>query len=182
VVLLASIWIGKYLPDKEHTQGPFGIISSALQRHQNKVLIIILIIQLIGGVVAAQFDYRYIFSQAKATAEFIKKERLDNLLIAGDEYTGVAPISGYLGQKIYYPRVHRVGSFWILKEGWQPNVSVDEVIVDVENFKKKDGRDVLLILNYPLDDQKLEKYSLKKVSEFLPAIVGYEQYYLYLDK
>ena len=179
MVFLASIWVGRYLHDKEHTQGPFGIISSALQKHQNKVLIVILAIQLIGGVVAAQFDYRYIFSQAKATAEFIKKEKLDGLLIAGDEYTGVAPIGGYLGQMIYYPRVHRVGSFWILKEGWLPNVSVDEILVDVEKFKKKDGRDVLLILNYPLDNQKLEKYSLIKVSEFLPAIVGYEQYYLY---
>jgi len=182
VVFLASIWMGKYLHDKEHTQGPFGVISSALQRHQNKVLIVILTIHLIGGVVAGQFDYRYIFSQAKPTAEFIKKEKLDNLLIAGDEYTGIAPIGGYLGQKIYYPRVHRVGSFWILKEGWLPNVSVDEILDDVEKFKKKDGRDVLLILNYPLDNQKLEKYSLIKVSEFLPAIVGYEQYYLYLDK
>ncbi|MEK7400005.1 MAG: hypothetical protein AAB116_23930 [Candidatus Poribacteria bacterium] len=182
VMLLASIWMGKYLREKEHNKGPFAVISSALQRHQNKVLIVILTIHLIGGVVAAQFDYRYIFSQAKATAEFIKKEKLDDLFIAGDEYTGVAPISGYLGQRIYYPRVQRMGSFWILKEGWLPNISVDEILVDIEKFKKKDGRDVLLILNYPLDNQKLEKYSLKKVSEFLPAIVGYEQYYLYLDR
>ena len=40
----------------------------------------------------------------------------------------------------------------------------------------------IIILNYPLDDQKVEEYSLTKVSEFVSAIVGYEQYYWYLDK
>lgn len=182
MLFLSSVWIEKYYRDIEFKWKPLNGISMAFRKHRSKVLTLVLVIHLVGGVVAAQYDYRYIFSQARATAKFIKKEKLDDLLIAGDEYTGVAPVSGYLGEKLYYPRVHRVGSFWILKKGWLPNVTPDEVLKEVKAFGEKMGRDVLIILNYPLDEQMVERYSLTKVAEFVGAIVGYEQYYLYLGK
>ncbi len=182
MLFLSSIWVGKYNRDIEFKWKPLNGISMAFGKHKGKVLTLILVIHLVGGVVAAQYDYRYTFSQARGTAKFIKKEKLDDLIIAGDEYTGVAPVSGYLGKKLYYPRVHRVGSFWILKQGWLPNVTPDEVLKEAKAFGEKRGRDVLIVLNYPLDEQMLEKYSLTKVAEFVGAIVGYEQYYLYLGK
>jgi hypothetical protein len=180
MLFLASVWIEKYCRNMEHKWRPLDKISLAFRRHKNKVLTLILAIHLVGGVVAAQYDYRYTFSQAKATAKFIKKEKLDDLIIAGDEYTGVAPVGGYLGKKLYYPRVHRFGSFWILKKGWLPDVTVDDVLKEVMRLGEEKKQDVLILLNYPLDEQKAEEYSLAKVSEFVSAIVGYEQYYLYL--
>jgi hypothetical protein len=179
VLFLASLWVEKYFCNTKHIWKPLGRISTALQKHRNIVITIILAINLVGGIVAARYDYKYTFSEAKATAEYIKKEKLDGMFIAGDEYTGIAPISGYLGEKLYYPRVHRVGSFWILNKDWLPTVTIDEILEDVEKTRKEDGRSLLLILNSPLDDQRLQKYSLTKIAEFLPAIVGYEQYYLY---
>jgi len=181
MAFLAAVWVGKYCRDIEFKWKPLNRISIALGTHLNKVLTLILVVHLVGGVVAAQYDYRYTFSQAKATAKFIKQEKLDDLLIAGDEYTGVAPVGGYLGKKLYYPRVHRVGSFWILKKGWLPDVKVDDIIKEIKRFGSERGQHALLILNYPLDEQMVERYSLTKVSEFVGAIVGYEQYYLYLS-
>ncbi len=102
--------------------------------------------------------------------------------MAGDEYTGVAPVSGYLGKKLYYPRVHRVGSFWILKEGWLPDVMADDMLKEINEFAEKKEQNVLIILNYPLNDQQMKTYSLIKIAEFVGAIIGYEQYYLYLEK
>lgn len=178
MLFLVSLWIGKHCADIEFRWGPLNKINAALRSHRNKALTAILVIHLAGGVVAAQFDYRYEFSGARATARFIKEKKLDDLLIAGDEYTGVAPVSGYLGQKLYYPRVHRVGSFWILKQGWLPDVSADDMLREIDEYAK--GRDVLIILNYSLNDQQMETYSLTKIAQFLGAMVGYEQYYLYL--
>lgn len=134
MLFLASIWVEKQCHDMERMWRPLNRISIAFRRHKNKVLTAILVIHLVGGVVAAQYDYRYTFSQAKATAKFIKKGKLNDLIIAGDRYTEVAPIGGYLGKKLYYPRIRGFGSFWFLKKGWWPDVTVDNLLKEVRRL------------------------------------------------
>jgi hypothetical protein len=70
-----------------------------------------------------------------------------------------------------------------LTKGWDRPATVDEVLKEIREVKGEKGQDWLVILNYPLDDQKMQEYSMNKVAEFAgPTIVEYEEYYLYVMK
>jgi hypothetical protein len=180
VLFVVSIWIEGYCRDNKHLLKFLNKISLIFKRRLGIVLTAILVIHFVSAVVASQFDYRYVFSEAEATAKFIKKEKMDDMIIAADEDTEVAPVSGYLGKELYYPRIHRFGSFWTLKQDWFPNATVDDILNDTIKLQNEKKQDLLIILNYPLDEQIMKEYLLTRVTEFTGSIIKDEQYYLYL--
>lgn len=70
ILFLVSIWIEGYYRDIKILE-PLNRISLIFRRHMSVVLTVILVIHLVAGVIAAQFDYRFAFSEAKATARFM---------------------------------------------------------------------------------------------------------------
>jgi len=178
MLFIASVWISKQRSILKLYK-PLDIMSSWLNKHNDKVLSVILIAHVIGGVIATRMDYLYTFSQGKAAANFVKKARLDNSVIVGDVDYVVSTLAGYLENKIYYTRGDRLGSYVI----WDKKRN--DVVVDIfdksEQLGKEYSQDILLVLSYSLDESSVSQHSLREVARFQKSVTG-EEYYLYLLK
>jgi hypothetical protein len=95
----------------------------------------------------------------------------------GSEDFTMTPISGYLGQKIYYPESQKMASFVLFNRQRQP-VNDLETLQQVQ-AKLKESSPVVLILNHPLETS-LPSLKIKPLEKFTYSFIGNEQYYLYL--
>jgi len=179
ISFVSSIWISNYCRDVR-IFNPIGKLSLIIERSLNKVLTVILFIHLAGGVAGAVMDYMYVFSQGKATADFIRREGMEGMLIVGDTDFTASTVVGYLEREIYYPRGDRVGSFVIWDKKRTEPLTVKEILERAVKLSLREKKDCLLVLNYRLSDEMISRYSLKEIARFEKAVVGDEVYYLYL--
>lgn len=137
----------------------------------------ILFIHLSVTVVAAYHEINYPFSNAVKVADYLKKEGLDELNMAGDEYTAAA-VAGIMDKEIYYPQTKRSGKYMILDDAkeWLP----EQGIIDksYEHFAPM-KEDFLLLMNNPIAPMP-GNYQL--LASFDHAIVGDENFYIYRVK
>ena len=81
-------------------------------------------------------DYRYIFSNGKRTAEYIKQQDMQEMIMVGDTDFAISTVVGYLGKnEIYYPKGSRFGSFVRWDKERTHGVSNDD-IVEAGEFAK----------------------------------------------
>ncbi|HEX7185072.1 MAG TPA: hypothetical protein VF756_24805 [Thermoanaerobaculia bacterium] len=71
----------------------------------------LLLVHLIGAVTLYALDLALPFSAAKATAEFIARQGLAGMPIAGKQDYGASPVGGYLQRALYYPNSGKTGTF-----------------------------------------------------------------------
>jgi hypothetical protein len=179
MLFLASAWISHYCRDAKRLR-LLNRLSSIFRRHLNIPLALILVTHLVGGVAATAMDYRYTFSQAKATAHYIRESKMDGMVMVGDYDHTASTVAGYLGNSIYYVRGDRLGSFVIWDKKRTKNISHDDVLRKAKELADLKKQDVLIILYSALKKEKLSQYSLTEVSKFEKAVVANEVYYLYL--
>ena len=183
ILFLAAIWISRYCADAEPRNrarhGPFwkrlNRLSLATERSLTYVLILLLTVQLIGGVAAASLDYKYPFSEGKAVARFIKEEKLDDMMIAPEVRSDVSlEILGYLERdQFYYPRPKRFGSF----VSWDPiyastaYLPTEDVLQEIRRFCDETSEDVLIISGQVYPEAIRLKYDLKNLKVFRPSVI-----------
>lgn len=146
-------------------------------RTQTKFLIFILVCQFIAGSLYFVNDFIVPYSASKATATFIQAQNLEEMLIVGSSHYAVAPISGYLNRKIYYPEIESWGSFVIFNTDIR-EVSPEDVLRQVNQLLRSDDTDVLLILNYELN-VSAEGLAIAPLAQFTKSFIHDEEYYLY---
>jgi hypothetical protein len=123
---------------------------------------------------------------AKSVAEYINERGLNNRLIVGYPDSATMPIVGYLGiSRAYYPQGDRFGSFIRWDKQSRKRITEQEVIDKARRLEAQqltDGKSqgALIILIKPLGDDLVRASKLKKIGEFTGAIVGYENFYIYL--
>ena len=139
-------------------------------------LVALLIVHLVAGLGASVADWALPFSASKATAAFITSRQMDRMPIAADVDHAASAVAGYLGRRIYYPRGDRMGSF-VIWDKTRSNTTADEVLKRLKEFSDRQGRDVLLVMNYQLVDSG---YPEVPIAEFTASVVAREEYYLYL--
>ena len=142
-------------------------------------LLIILMIHFFGGVTAAIIDIKYPFSASKDVFKYLKKEKMEDKVLAGDKDYAITSIAGYLNKEIYYPRKGDFGTFviWNIERTreYDDEYILKNIFLEF-NQVKKDG---ILIFNYKLKDNLVLKYNLQKMKEFKESIVWDEKFYLY---
>ncbi|NJN86286.1 MAG: hypothetical protein HC881_08180 [Leptolyngbyaceae cyanobacterium SL_7_1] len=132
---------------------------------------------MVAGVFAFSMDLVHPFSSSKDTANFIKAQQLEDLLIAGSDDVIVSPIAALLDKEIFYLELNQFGSF-IPPESRQP-VQFQDLFERTYQLLEQQDRNILLILNYELTarDADVEATELAVFDRnFLPE----EKYYLYL--
>jgi hypothetical protein len=143
------------------------------------VLGLLLGIQALAGLYAAAMDFRYPFSQARATAAFIRNHRLeDRVLVADIDYV-MSSLSAYLHQPLYYPRGERWGTYQLNVHPPRRVTNMGHIVAAAERLSLASGKDYLLILNYPLNELSRASRSLRTVGKSGEAIVREESFYLY---
>jgi hypothetical protein len=179
---IAAVWLARGSLDSTKAcsagteRRPAGIVILSL------VLTVIFAVQAVGGLFAVGMDIVHPFSQAKATARYIKQKGYGDLPIVGEMDYLMTPVSGYLGRKIYFVRGERLGSYvkWDMKRF--QDVSPQLILQRAEQFVWKKRKDCLILLNFHLDPRLERPGHLTKLMVTGRAIVGSEVYRIYLMK
>ena len=181
MIFIVSVWVSYYCDDAKRLR-PLNRLSSMFRRHINMPLALILTAHLVGGAAATGMDYIYTFSQARAVAGYIRESKMEDMIMVGEADHAVSTIAGYLGNRVYYPRGDRFGSFVIWDEARTKDVPHDDIFRKARELVDLKKQDVLVILNSAPSKKILSKYSLTEMSKFEGAVVANEIYYLYLIK
>ena len=119
----------------------------------------------------------YPFSAAKITAQYIRQQKLDRFLIAGDEDVSLEPIAGYLNKQVFFFSRNAFSTYLIYDKLRRiPDEST--VLVMADSLLKANGDTILLVTNYPL--KKNPWLSPRKIQSFESSIRWDEIYFLYL--
>ena len=140
----------------------------------------ILGLQLIAGIVAFSRDLITPYSSSQVTANFIKDNELSNHLIMGSEDFTIAPISGYLNQKIYYPESQKLGSY-VLFNNERKIVNDGDIMKQMINIIAEENQDILLIMNREFMERS-PNLDIEFIEKFTKSFIYNEKYYLYLVK
>jgi hypothetical protein len=185
ITLIAALWIH---PDcapceKSFWRKYFKPISEKIAA---RALLVLLIIQLISTSIAVMIDYRYVFSSAKQTAQFLRSNNLDSAEMIGDVSYATTSVAAYLMNKpIFYPDAQRYGTFIKWDNQRTKSVNLSTLLRDSQRLANQ-GRKVVLILNQPIDEYKpgidaidSKKY-FEKIFESDKTILWDERFYVYL--
>lgn len=183
ILFIICLWLANYFSPEEPKYKFLKRPAIFAEKHLNIFLILMLSSQLIAGVMESVRDWFYQYSSGKETAQFIKENKLENMLMIGDDDYVASIISGYLNKKIYYPRRHEFGSFAAWNKKRINLIAREEVLGQAEKLMLQNQQSVLLILNYKLDPSEMPSH-LKMIAQFTdhfdrPEVIG-EVFYLYL--
>jgi hypothetical protein len=173
ILLIACLWMLKneFLKKRNLT-----LKQKAESRFRSQFLTVILSLHLLGGVHAYSIDLFYPFSVGRETAQYIKNNNLDQLIIVGQRYAQAAVLSGYLNQQIYYPDTGQFGSFWTIKKKKKD-------IKNIEGLIRGNPNETLLVLTYKLESDSVFPPDIKitELKRFVkPTIEPYEKaFYIY---
>ncbi len=189
IIFIAALWIASNYKDSRFfvkiLEEIFDDFFKTIMRyhklvlhHKKSFIMIILWLQVIAGIVAFSRDLIRPYSSSKITADYIKNNNLNNNFIMGSEDFTIAPISGYLNQKIYYPESKKLGSY-VLFNNTRKIVNDDDIIEQVIQIIKSQTKDVLLITNreFSIDSSQL---NIRFLDKFTNSFIYNEKYYLYL--
>ncbi|XHU95701.1 MAG: hypothetical protein JJP05_08455 [cyanobacterium endosymbiont of Rhopalodia gibba] len=193
IILITSLWIEHYCFNSESLVNLFRCLPQKLYKlssswlkfviyHKGNFLMIILYLQLIAGIVAFSRDSLTPYSASRATANFIQKNNLESMIIVGSEDFTIAPISGYLNKKIYYPESKKLGSYVLFNE--QRKIINDEEILTTINQlinNSENKKNIILILNRQLKTIRSD-LEIISLAQFKKAFIYNEKYYLYSIK
>ena len=188
LILITTFWLSQYYtPSNLLTQFIFKIpenFSPMITRWLNwtkkykiTFLMIILYAQLAAGIVSFSRDIFLPYSASRDTSQYIKAKGWQDRFIIGSEDFTIAPISGYLERKIYYPESQKEGSF-VLFNQHRTIVNDQEILGQLQKLIQQNPKPLLLILNRKLDASP-SGLTIEPIKEFTRSFIGNETYYLY---
>ena len=188
LILITAFWLTQYyLPSNLLTQLIFKIpekftliITRWLnwtKKYKVTFLMIILYAQLAAGIVSFSRDIFLPYSASRETAQYIQAKGWQDRFIIGSEDFTIAPISGYLQRKIYYPESQKKGSF-VLFNQQRKIVNDQEISSQLQTLIQQNPKPLLLILNHKLDASP-SCLVIEPLKEFTRSFIGNETYYLY---
>ncbi|MBF0618516.1 MAG: hypothetical protein HQK88_17085 [Nitrospirae bacterium] len=176
---VAALWISSYYPLKEFSKPSYNAFFSFFERNKNHFLTLIFSAAVIGSLIANTLDYIYPFSEAKETAEFIRKNNWQNMPVSGHWDYATSSVSGYLDRPFYYPVADRIGTFTVWKAVKNDKVNV---LMRVDRYRDFERSDILFIANEPIPDELVRLTGLIPLKQFTQSVVKSEEFYLYMIK
>ncbi|HEV8579870.1 MAG TPA: hypothetical protein VGX68_12410 [Thermoanaerobaculia bacterium] len=141
---------------------------------RNRTLLILLVLQAVAGAYASWMDLRHPFSNGGATAELIRRERLDRYPLLGYREPPAATVALALGRPLYFPSR---GVFTTYPDWGPKQRELDDRALRcaARELARREGRDIILIIN-----RELPMWGeLTAVGVRSGAIVVTEDYHLY---
>jgi hypothetical protein len=173
ILLIVCLWLlKKELLSKQRIAPK----QNNIDKFRNQFLTVILSVHLLAGIHAYSVDLFYPFSVGRETAQYIKKNNLDNLTIISQRYRQAAVLSGYLDKQVYIPGTGEFSSFW------KTEIKMKDISI-VEEVIRNNPDDTLLVLTYPLESEPvfpadIQVTELKRFEK--PTIEEFENsFYIY---
>ena len=185
IALISALWI---YPDCASSEKPWWgkYFKSFSEKLASRALLALLIIQFISSSIAIFIDYRYVFSSAKETAQFLRSNDLASAEMIGDVSYTASAVAAYLNNKqFFYPDAQRYGTFIKWDNQRTKEVNLSTLLSDSRRLALQ-GHPVVLILNQSLDGYKIgpdlnaSQIYFKKIFESSPIILWDERFYVYL--
>lgn len=178
ICFIMSAWLTPYC-DKVALSRGLQKLSDLAQQIFSKLFMILLAFQAVAGITAAYSDYQYVFSNARATAQFLNTEQYSNAKLVGNVDFTVSAIAGYLpGRQIFYPNGDRYGTF-IRWDSARKGATIP-AIIEAAKAQVEQGREaVILVLSTPLEESVAQRNHLNLLKSFTGAGVQDENFYLY---
>lgn len=177
-IFLACIWISRYFHQSYQIPKPFQKITNYCKKYQNKIITIILTVQMFSGFYAYSMDLIYPFSRSQVAAQYIQKQGLSEEFLFGAKDTILSPISAYIDKKIFYLEYNRFGSFFNNRQRkYLENQS--ELIEKIDFIINNNSAKNILILSEPLNITS-NNLKFNQLNAFDNSILGEERYYIYL--
>ncbi|MCW5317017.1 hypothetical protein GTQ43_25315 [Nostoc sp. KVJ3] len=182
LVLIAALWLGSYYQKSPVLFNKFSVHPNSIifvHKWHHIALMLILYTQFIGGIYSFSRDLFIPFSASRETSQYIQKAGLDREFIVASRDANMAPLSGYLNRKFYYPELQTMGSFTLFKKGRQ-EVEQAEILNQINSLLQNQDQQnkILLILNKKLN-AKRNDLNIVPIKYFGRSWVDSEQYYLY---
>jgi hypothetical protein len=185
IALITALWIH---PDCSSCKklGWLQFFKPVSEKIASRALLVLLIIQLISSSIAVMIDYRYVFSSAKQTAQFLRSNNLDSAEIIADVSYATSSVAAYINNKsFFYPDAQRYGTFIKWDNQRTKSVNLSTLLRDSQRLATQD-RKVVLILNQPIDEYRPgvdvndSKILFEKIFESDRTILWDERFYVYL--
>jgi len=142
---------------------------------------LICFIHFIAVFIPIYFDWYYPFSASRDVARFLVKNNLQDNILLGDKDVCVAPVAGWIDREIYYPAISDYARYVIWNHPNRKSLPWKDIRNNKDYFHtirqkaqalaNEKNMDVILILNYAIDDKPLKT--------FTTSIVSDEVYYIY---
>jgi len=156
-------------------------LSKGLSNRKFNFFTFICFMHFIAVFVPIYFDWNYPFSGSREVGRYLVRNDLQDCLLAGDRYAAVVPVAGWINREMYFPEIddHAKSVIWNHPNRNSippPSVHkkkdyVKTIIRKVERLAHEQKKDVILILNYAIDEEPLKS--------FTTSIVPDETYYIY---
>jgi hypothetical protein len=176
LLFLACAWINCLYSGGGWPQTGVGRLGRFFVFCRNPLITGLLAIQAIVGALVSGIAYNVPFSQAKATADYLRASKLYTTPIVADPDYAISTVAGYLDQPVFFVSGHRMGTSVV----WDSMCCVRQNQLTLQSALNRatDSReDVLVLLNYvpvPIDRR------IQEIASFQGAIVEDENYHLYL--
>lgn len=176
LLMVACMWLAALQPTHIWKRPFWERLGRWGERHCARVVAAILAAQVLAAGMASWFDWHYPFSASRQAAAYIRKNGLEDRLLAGDVDFAISPLAAYLDRKLYYFASHRFGSFIVWNDRRLP-LTPERLPGALEELRQLPPGSWLVVLNYPLPPQ-ITSLTLK--AAFPTTIRWDEGYYLYV--
>jgi len=177
LIFLICLWLSEINGDELYILKYKKINIKAIR---NIFLIVVLSISLAGSAVALYYDFKYLFSNGKNVAIFIKENfDEDNVAIIGYPDYSAETISIYLNKSIYYPNSKDIKKL----VQWNKRVSTvnyNVIFSEANTFAVGDNKVLVIIGGAPAEETAVPSYYRLIDRKFTNAIIPSENYNLYL--
>ncbi|MDZ8104089.1 MAG: hypothetical protein RM338_00470 [Nostoc sp. DedQUE12a] len=186
LILIAALWLGNYYQESPVLFNKFSVRPNSIifvHKWHHIALMLILYVHLLAGIYSFSRDLVLPFSASRETAQYLEKSGLNNEFIVASRDANMAPLSGYLNRKFYYPELKKMGSFTLFNKARQ-DVEQADILNQINSLLKNqdEQKKILLILNQKLNVNRND-LNIAPIKNFEKNWIDSERYYLYwVDK
>ncbi|MDP1623580.1 MAG: hypothetical protein Q8M08_14710 [Bacteroidales bacterium] len=180
ILLITCLWLNAYYPESGFSlrSGFFEKLYGWFKKNAELLFSALLIVHILSGIYAFTVQVLIPFSAGKETAQYIRDQKLDRFLIAGDTDISLETVASYLDREVFYISRNTLATYMDYNPFQRSDPDESRVLSVADSLMKMKNDTILLVMNYPL--KKIPGMNLKKIKSFEKSIVSNEVYYLYL--
>lgn len=163
IIFMVALWIEHYYRPEDYKLKDL-LHSWKLTLFKNPIVYGILLIQLFSGICAYAMDYRYSFTSARETVDFLRKEGLSNREIVSVTCDGTL-LSAYLERKIWFLCDADYESFCHWDSGCAGSVTPEKAFVLLSDYMQNHDN-VIYVSYYPLPETTEKGRWIKPNNQF----------------
>lgn len=190
VVLIVSLWMSTHFQENDVL---FKYFNPRLVKVSTKlfhwVFLAILTIHLLTGIALNIRDLFVPWSASRATATYMLEEGLEKEFIVASLDSHMAPLSGYLDRKLYYPEIESMGSFTLFLKTRQI-VDIATILNQTSEILTGDRLSlnpipsrIILLLNATSNSEQIinlaPNLKITPIAQFKKSYIHDEKYFLY---